>query len=162
MQTIQTLLLVLQVFVALALIVFILIQHGKGADAGAAFGSGASSTVFGARGSGNFLTRTTAVLAIIFLGNSLLLGYLSSNAVKPADSLLDSEPAGMMQQKNDLPPAPETAGAPVEATTDAVSAADAAGDTSAATAPADMSSDVPAIPEATEPPASDVPAVPQE
>ena len=77
LQTIQTLLLVLQVLVAVTLIGFILIQHGKGADAGAAFGSGASSTVFGAQGSGNFLSRTTTVLAFVFLANSLGLGYIA-------------------------------------------------------------------------------------
>jgi len=74
MQTLQTVLFVIQVLVAVGLIGFILLQQGKGADAGAAFGSGASSTVFGARGSGNFLTRTTSVLAFLFLLNSLVLG----------------------------------------------------------------------------------------
>ena len=77
METLQTLLLVLQVVCALALIGFILIQHGKGADAGAAFGSGASTTVFGAQGSGNFLTRTTTVLAFVFLVNSLVLAWMA-------------------------------------------------------------------------------------
>ena len=71
METLQALLLVVQVICALSLIGFILIQHGKGADAGAAFGSGASTTVFGASGSGNFLTKTTTALAFVFLINSL-------------------------------------------------------------------------------------------
>ena len=62
---------------AIALIGFILIQHGKGADAGAAFGSGASATVFGAAGSGNFLTKTTTALAFVFLLNSLALAWMA-------------------------------------------------------------------------------------
>ena len=77
METLQTLLLVVQVICAISLIGFILIQHGKGADAGAAFGSGASATVFGASGSGNFLTKTTTALAFVFLLNSLVLAWMS-------------------------------------------------------------------------------------
>ncbi len=60
-----TFLVVVQVLVAVGLIALVMVQHGKGADAGAAFGSGASGTVFGARGSANFLTRATAWLATI-------------------------------------------------------------------------------------------------
>ena len=75
MDSIYTILFVIQVIVAIALIGFVLIQHGKGADAGAAFGSGSSSTVFGSQGSGSFLTKVTTVLAILFLANSLLLAY---------------------------------------------------------------------------------------
>jgi preprotein translocase subunit SecG len=103
MATIQTLLLVLQVIVAVTLIGFILIQHGKGADAGAAFGSGASATVFGSRGSSNFMSKTTAILAIIFLANSLLLAYLSSQVVQVPASLLDDEPAFVLPQVEDQP-----------------------------------------------------------
>ena len=77
METLQALLLVVQVICALSLIGFILIQHGKGADAGAAFGSGASATVFGASGSGNFLTKTTTALAFVFLVNSLTLAWMA-------------------------------------------------------------------------------------
>ena len=77
METLQTLLLALQVLCAVSLIGFILIQHGKGADAGAAFGSGASTTVFGAQGSGNFLTKTTTALAVVFLLNSLALAWIA-------------------------------------------------------------------------------------
>ena len=67
------------VLIAAALIGLVLIQHGKGASIGAAFGSGASSTVFGSRGSASFLTRTTAVLAALFFINSITLAYLASN-----------------------------------------------------------------------------------
>lgn len=81
-------LLVIQVMVAVALIALILMQHGKGADAGAAFGSGASATVFGARGSANFLSRSTAVLAVVFFVNSLSLAYLAATAPE-ARSLIE-------------------------------------------------------------------------
>ena len=69
-------LLIIQILVALGIIGLVLIQHGKGADAGAAFGGGASGTVFGSRGSGNFLTKLTTILAIVFFSNSLMLAWL--------------------------------------------------------------------------------------
>jgi preprotein translocase subunit SecG len=69
-------LLIIQILVALGIIGLVLIQHGKGADAGAAFGGGASGTVFGSRGSGNFLTKLTTVLAVVFFANSLMLAWL--------------------------------------------------------------------------------------
>lgn len=75
-----TILVVVQVLIAVTLVGLILLQHGKGADAGAAFGSGASGTVFGARGSANFLSRTTAALATLFFAVSLSLAYLVSGA----------------------------------------------------------------------------------
>ena len=107
METVHTLLFVLQVLVAVALIGFILIQHGKGADAGAAFGSGSSSTVFGSQGSASFLTKVTTVLAIVFLGNSLLLAYLATQNIQQAPtSLLDQEVVieqPMQQQAEDMP-----------------------------------------------------------
>ncbi|MFO8153025.1 preprotein translocase subunit SecG [Thioalkalivibrio sp.] len=81
-------LLVIQVVVAVTLIALILMQHGKGADAGAAFGSGASATVFGARGSANFLSRGTAILAVVFFLNSLSLAYLAATEPE-ARSLID-------------------------------------------------------------------------
>jgi preprotein translocase subunit SecG len=103
METILTFLLVLQVLVSVALIGFILIQHGKGADAGAAFGSGASSTVFGSRGSGNFMTKVTTILVIIFLANSLMLTYISNQTVQTPTSLLDSEPGVVLPQTTETP-----------------------------------------------------------
>ncbi len=69
-------LLVFEVLLAIALVALILLQQGKGADAGAAFGSGASGTVFGARGASNFLSRTTAILATLFFLNCLALAYM--------------------------------------------------------------------------------------
>ncbi len=75
------------VFVSVALIALILIQQGKGAEAGAAFGSGASGTVFGSRGSASFLTRTTGILATLFFALSLTLAYLSNQQVEPTSVL---------------------------------------------------------------------------
>ena len=73
----QSILLVVQVLISIALIGLILIQHGKGADAGAAFGSGASASVFGASGSASFLSRTTGILATLFFAVSLSLTILA-------------------------------------------------------------------------------------
>jgi len=83
-----TILVVVQVLVAIALIALVLLQHGKGADAGAAFGSGASGTVFGARGSANFLSTATAWLAAAFFGISLALAYFV-NARSESKSIVD-------------------------------------------------------------------------
>ncbi len=78
MSNIQTALLIVHTLIALAIIALVLLQRGKGAEAGAAFGAGASGTVFGARGSTNFFSRTTAVLATLFFASSLALAYMSS------------------------------------------------------------------------------------
>ena len=100
MESIYTLLFILQVIVAVVLIGFVLIQHGKGADAGAAFGSGSSSTVFGSQGSSSFLTKVTTFLAIIFLANSLLLAYLTSQRIKEVPtSLLDTSAVVIEQEE---------------------------------------------------------------
>jgi preprotein translocase subunit SecG len=84
MSMMLTLILVVQMLSALAMIGLILIQHGKGADMGAAFGSGGSGSLFGATGGANFLSRTTAVLAAVFFVCTLLLAYFSN--VRPASS----------------------------------------------------------------------------
>lgn len=83
-----TVLVIVQVLVSIALIGLILLQHGKGADAGAAFGSGASGTVFGARGSANFLSRATGWLATVFFAVSLAIAYLVHDSRDPS-SLVD-------------------------------------------------------------------------
>jgi len=76
------------ILVAVLIIVFVLLQRGKGAETGAAFGSGASGTVFGARGSANFLSRITAVLATLFFATSLILTGVGKP--RPEESLLDT------------------------------------------------------------------------
>jgi preprotein translocase subunit SecG len=77
MQVLSTVLLALQMLSALVMIGLILVQHGKGADMGAAFGSGGSGSLFGASGSANFMSRATAVLAAVFFVCTLLLAYFS-------------------------------------------------------------------------------------
>ncbi|MEH6733117.1 MULTISPECIES: preprotein translocase subunit SecG [unclassified Shewanella] len=86
-------LIVVYLVVALGLIGLILIQQGKGADMGASFGAGASGTLFGSSGSGNFLTRSTAVLAIGFFALSLVIGNLSANHTEQNDQWKDLGPA---------------------------------------------------------------------
>jgi len=112
----QTILLVLHVIVAISLIAFILLQQGRGATTGAAFGSGASSTVFGARGSASFLSRTTSILAIVFFANCLLLAFLGGQRTGPTSVLDHLQDATVTAPANDEtpPPAPSsstTAGA---------------------------------------------------
>ena len=90
----QTAVLIGHTIIALLIIVLVLLQRGKGADAGAAFGSGASGTVFGASGSSNFFSRATAVLATMFFASSLTLAYMSSQAgAQGPDSLLEGAAA---------------------------------------------------------------------
>ena len=80
--------LAIHILAALGVIGLVLVQHGKGADMGAAFGSGASGSLFGATGSANFLSRTTAVLAAIFFVTSLSLAYIASNKPKTTGSVM--------------------------------------------------------------------------
>jgi preprotein translocase subunit SecG len=91
----QMFLTVMHLLLALGLIGLILIQHGKGADAGAAFGSGASATVFGARGSGSFLTRTTAIMATLFFLTSMALAYFAAQVGEPEGLMDDVEAPGL-------------------------------------------------------------------
>jgi preprotein translocase subunit SecG len=133
-----TFLIVVYVLVAVSLVGLVLIQHGKGADAGAAFGSGASGTVFGARGSANFLSRTTAWLAAAFFALSLVLAYFMHGRAAP-HSVVEAEPAAPAAKielpapaatpKVDLPAAPQPATAqptaPASATTAPTAAAPA-------------------------------------
>jgi preprotein translocase subunit SecG len=91
----ETVLLSLLVFAGFGLIILVLLQQGKGADAGAAFGGGgggggASGSVFGAQGSGSFMTKTTGVFATIFFLCSLSLAYLSGKAINNQESIVDS------------------------------------------------------------------------
>jgi len=86
---IEILILLLHVLAAIGVIGLVLLQHGKGADMGAAFGSGSSGSLFGASGSANFLSRTTAVLATVFFLTSMGLTYLTSHKPQQA-SVMDS------------------------------------------------------------------------
>ena len=91
MSDINSLLLVFHVITAIIIVVLILLQKGKGADMGSAFGAGASGTMFGSKGSANFLSRSTALLATIFFITSLTLAYLNKGTVvQNNDSILDT------------------------------------------------------------------------
>mgnify|MGYP005986138565 CR=1 FL=1 len=88
----ESVIVIVHLLVAIAVIVLVLLQHGKGADMGASFGSGASNTVFGSQGSANFLSRTTAVLVAVFFITSIGLAYYAKS--KSSASLFDkSTPA---------------------------------------------------------------------
>jgi preprotein translocase subunit SecG len=89
MDTMQKGVLIAHTLIALGIIALVLMQRGKGADAGAAFGAGASGTVFGSRGSSSFFSRATAVLATAFFVSSLTLAYMSSQRSTGPTSLLD-------------------------------------------------------------------------
>lgn len=111
----QTILVALQLLLGLGLIGLILIQHGKGADMGAAFGSGASATVFGSRGSGSFLSRTTALLATLFFLTSMALGYFAMQTSEQKSLMEGYEPvpaAETLMPASDIPAAPMPESAP--------------------------------------------------
>jgi preprotein translocase subunit SecG len=97
----QTLVLVLHILAAIGIVVLVLLQHGKGADMGAAFGSGSAGSLFGSAGAANFLSRTTAILAAVFFLTSLGLTYFSS----------PSKSSGVVQQL-EIPAVPQ--GAPAQ------------------------------------------------
>lgn len=99
--------LTVQIMTALGMIGLILIQHGKGADMGAAFGSGSSGSLFGASGSANFLSRTTAVLAVIFFVSTLALAYFGNARPASTGSVLESPAATTVP----VAPAPEAGSA---------------------------------------------------
>jgi preprotein translocase subunit SecG len=94
----EVFLLVVHVLVGASVVGVVLLQHGKGADMGAAFGSGSAGSLFGASGSANFLSRATAVLATVFFLTSLTLTYLSSTRSTPK-GVIERVPAGAQEQK---------------------------------------------------------------
>jgi len=99
----ETLVWVVHIIVAIAVIAMVLLQHGKGADMGAAFGSGSSGSLFGATGSANFLSRGTAILATLFFLTSLGLAYFGLQQQKPASVL---ERTAVPAQTQPAAPAP--------------------------------------------------------
>lgn len=102
-----TLILVVDVVVAMCIIGLVLLQHGKGADVGAAFGSGASGSLFGASGSANFLSRTTAVLAAVFFLTTFVLAYLVTHKPRAGGGVMDT-----VKEQPKAPAAPAAAPAP--------------------------------------------------
>ena len=93
MQAFAGIILGVQILAALGMIGLILVQHGKGADMGAAFGGGSSGSLFGASGSANFLSRATAAMATLFFVTTLALAYLGNSRPASVGSVLDSAPA---------------------------------------------------------------------
>lgn len=93
MSSLLTFVVVVQVLSALAIIGLVLMQHGKGADMGAAFGSGASGSLFGASGSSNFLSKSTGVAATIFFGATLALAFMGSRSAGDDGGVMENLPA---------------------------------------------------------------------
>ena len=114
METWMTVVIVVHVLIAVAIIGLVLLQHGKGADMGSGFGGGASGSLFGATGSANFLSRATAVLATIFFLTSLGLAYLATNKPKASGGVMDAvkNAPALPAKPADEPPAAATKPAP--------------------------------------------------
>jgi preprotein translocase subunit SecG len=136
MTWLTTLLIVVQVLSAIAIIVLVLLQHGKGADMGAAFGGGASGSLFGATGSANFLSRSTAAGATVFFVATLALAYVGTAVKRPTDEggIMGTMPAPANTAPRDIPmpaspqgaspaPAPAPAATPAPADSSAPAAA---------------------------------------
>lgn len=142
---------IFHVLFGLAIIGLVLMQHGKGADAGAAFGSGASGTLFGARGAASFLSRTTAIMATLFFVTSLILAVLAGHR-ETAQDIMDKLPPSQ-QVTPDLPEVPQaqSGSSPSEAATGEVPSPDTPAPARQTPAP---TSDV-------TPTVNDMPAVPQ-
>lgn len=104
MELLHTIILTIHIIAGLSLIGFVLLQHGKGADMGAAFGSGASGSLFGATGSANFLSRVTAVLAAVFFLTSLGLSYIATSGPRVSGSVMDSAPVQSVPAVPATPP----------------------------------------------------------
>lgn len=111
----ETLILIVHVLVGAGVIGLVLLQHGKGADMGAAFGSGSAGSLFGASGSANFLSRTTAVLATLFFVTSLGLTYLGSKHSKPQGVIERTQSGQDDAKKGPAPAASKDAGVPTPA-----------------------------------------------
>ena len=107
MNTIMTIIIVIQVVSALAIIGLVLLQHGKGADMGAAFGSGASGSLFGATGSSNFLSKSTGFAAAVFFAATLALAYFGGKHAAVSGGVMDNLP--VTPAAGSAPAAPATA-----------------------------------------------------
>ncbi len=115
MSYVVTVILTVQMISAIAMIGLILVQHGKGADMGAAFGSGSSGSLFGASGSANFLSRTTAVLATLFFVCTLALAYFGNLRPSSGGSVLESAAATVPAVTASAPAAPASGAAQIPA-----------------------------------------------
>src|SRR3974390_3430538 len=102
----HTFLMIIHFFCAASIVALVLLQRGKGAEAGAGFGAGASGTVFGARGAGTELSRATAILAAVFMINSLLLAYPGEHQSAPPKSILEPAAETAPARQHSAPTAP--------------------------------------------------------
>ena len=109
MNTLFTVIVVIQVLSALTIIGLVLLQHGKGADMGAAFGSGASGSLFGATGSSNFLSKSTGLAAAIFFGATLALAFIGNRPASVTGGVMDNLPATTAPATAPAAPAPAPA-----------------------------------------------------
>jgi preprotein translocase subunit SecG len=116
MNLLHTATIVFHVLIAAAIVGLVLLQRGRGADAGAGFGSGASGTVFGARGSASFLSRATATLAALFFVTNLALAYMGGRKEEAPSSVVDKVQAPASAQENQPPPLPNAPAAPESGT----------------------------------------------
>lgn len=109
MNALFTFIVIVQVVSALAIIGLVLLQHGKGADMGAAFGSGASGSLFGATGSSNFLSKSTGVAAAIFFSATLALAFIGNKRTTAGGGVMENLPAAPVAPSAPAGKAPETA-----------------------------------------------------
>ena len=142
MNLLVNLVVALQILSALVMIGLVLIQHGKGADMGASFGSGASGSLFGATGSANFMSRSTAVCAAVFFACTLALAFYSNDRARPSTGSVLDRPAISAPAAS----GPLTGAAQVPGAASAPSAAPAASVSAAPAAPAPQASGAGAIP----------------
>ncbi|HRE12676.1 MAG TPA: preprotein translocase subunit SecG [Usitatibacteraceae bacterium] len=114
----QTLVIVFHLVAAVAIVVLVLLQHGKGADMGAAFGSGSAGSLFGSSGAANFLSRSTGILAAVFFVTSLALTYFSASTTKTGGvtQSLESKSKPATQPAAPAPSAPAPSGDPAKST----------------------------------------------
>jgi|SRR3989339_951839 len=94
----QPILLILHILVAIGIVALVLVQHGKGADVGAAFGAGASNTMFGSQGSTPFLVKLTGLFAFIFFATSVVLSYLAGHMQQTTNQILAQQQTQQVQQ----------------------------------------------------------------
>ena len=112
----QQILLIVQILIAVGLVAIVLLQQGRGADAGASFGGGSSGSLFGSRGPASFLSKLTAGLAALFFANSLALAYISGQSVERrsvverVQSQSMSEDSGLQSEDGDVPALPDGSG----------------------------------------------------
>ena len=112
----QQILLIVQILIAVGLVAMVLLQQGRGADAGASFGGGSSGSLFGSRGPASFLSKLTAGLAALFFANSLALAYISSHSierrsvVERVQTQSVSEGSGLQGEEGDVPALPSGGG----------------------------------------------------